>query len=141
MHLRRALLVFAVVLGVTALVGSLNRSRQDPPSAPEERTRPVTPETATAKPKLRPARLSFAAGKRSRTARVEAGRPVTILVEAEVPGQAELQGLGLVEPAAPATPARFELLPDEPGVYPVVFTPAATGVRTRAGRLVVRTPR
>ena len=142
MHLRRALLLFAVVLGVTALVTSLNPPRESPePRSEQDTTRPATPRATAGRPRNRPARLAFVAGKRPRTSRLEARRPATILVEVEVAGQAELQGLGLIAPAAPATPARFELLADEPGTYPVVFIPAASGVRTRAGTLIVTRPR
>ena len=139
MHLRRALLLLAIVLGVAALVASLNRPPQAPESRPDsETTRPPTPRITAGQPPLRRIRLSFAAWERPQDRRVGVGRPATIVVEVKAAGQAELDGLGLSEPATPETPARFELLPDEPGVHPVVFTPAASGVRTRAGTLIIR---
>ena len=136
MHLRRALLVFAVVLGLAALVAAVTRPR-DPAEPERDTSAPAKPEGAAPSSRRGPVRLAFRAGERPRTRRVETGRPATVTVEVKVPGQVELQGFGVTEPAAPATPARFDLLPDERGVYPVVFIPAASGVRTRVGRLVV----
>jgi hypothetical protein len=138
-HLRRALLLFAIVLGVAALVASLTRPGQTPERGPDaETTRPAAPRITPGQPRLRPVTLSFAAGQRPQERRVAAGRSATILVHVKAAGQAELDGLGLSAPATPGTPARFELLPDEPGVHPVVFVPAATGVRTRAGTLIIK---
>ena len=47
-----------------------------------------------------------------------------------------IPALVLVQPAEPATPARFDLLAAREGVYTVTFEPAAAGAAT-LGRLVV----
>jgi hypothetical protein len=142
-HLRRALLLFAIVLGVAALVASLNRPRESSGPDPDTDTPPpASPRATPARPPVHVATLRFSAGDRAaRTRRLEAGRAATVVVEVEADGQAEIAGLALIQPAAPETPARFDVLTDEPGVYPVVFTPAASGVRVRAGTLVVGRPR
>ena len=137
--LRRALLLFAIVLGLAALVASVTRPSQD--AEAERAERPSMPAAAAPRPEARPLTVSFSAGGVSTTRRVPVAGPATVLVEARVPGQAELLGLGLTAPVAPATPARFEVLADQPGRYPVIFTPAAGGVRTRPGTLVVTRPR
>ena len=144
MHLRRALLLFAIVLGVAALVASLTRQGESSGSDPETDTpSSAAPRATPGRPPVRvPTILRFRAGDRpAGTRRVQPGRAATVVVEVKADGQAEIKGLALTQPAAPETPARFDVLTDEPGVYPVVFTPVASGVRTRAGTLVVGTPR
>ena len=140
-HLRRALLLFAIVLGLAALIASVNRPRDQAEPSREPKARPPARERATpAASQPGTAKLSFRGGTRPRTRRLAAGRPATIVVRVDAVGQAELRGLGLVQPALPDTPARFELLTDEPGRYPVVFIPSSTDVKTRAGTLVVYAP-
>ena len=65
------------------------------------------------------------------------GAHVLIEVAASAPGEAAVPALGLVQPAEPDTPARFDLLAGRPGSYDVTFDPAA-GAPARVGRLEVR---
>jgi hypothetical protein len=139
-HLRRALLLFAIVLGLAALVASVSR----PPEESGERADGRPPPSET--PMLSPGSesppgstidLVFDAG-REQTRRVDSGQPATLLVEAEEPGMVEIPDLGLSAAADPLTPARFEVLVSDPGRYALFFTPAGGEVPDPAGTLVVR---
>ncbi len=137
MELRRALLLFAIVLGVAAVVAAVaGPASRDPEST-----------TATA-PASRPAP---AGGQRPPTRvrvdgrgapvirRLEAGRATTVVVDVAEPGQVELEGLGLTDAAEPRDPAMFETLPAERGRYRVLFAPAG-GARTRVLGVLVSRP-
>ena len=133
-HLRRALLLFAIVLGTAALVASLSRPVEDR----RERERPADPgpPTATPAPSSQPEKpVSFEAAK-DESRRMRAGEAATLEVTVTEPGDVDIPDLGLSAPAAPLTPARFEVLPAEPGDYEIVFT-AAGAEAEPAGRLVV----
>ena len=135
-HLRRALLLFAIVLGTAALVASLSRPVEDR----RERERPADPgpptATATPTPSSPPEKpVSFEAAK-DESRRVRAGEAATLEITVTEPGNVEIPDLGLIAPAAPLTPARFEILPAEPGDYEIEFT-AAGAEAEPAGRLVV----
>jgi hypothetical protein len=141
-HLRRALLLFAIVLGLAAVAASVSRpGEESPPTAP---TAPQAPETGRA-PTVAPgtdtvgeplAELTFLAGAGNRR-RLQAGRPATLFVEVGEPGQVDLPDLGLTATAEPFTPARFEVLISQPGRYPILFTPASGDEQRRIGTLVV----
>jgi hypothetical protein len=137
MHLRRALILFAVVLGLAALAASVSQPRRDqerrepPPSAPG------TPEAAPGPGGPRPARLRFSQRGKPATRRLRAGRPAMVSVEVSEPGQVDVEGLGLTAPAEPLTPARFDLLADEPGAYEVRYTPAGRDESEVVGTLKV----
>jgi hypothetical protein len=130
-HLRRALLLLALVFGLAAVVASL--------SAPPE----PAGENAAAPPLRapRPAPSPGAGGaydgrgavgldldaRRRRAAPVRRELPVGTHVVASVlvdaPGEASIEGLGLVAFAEPRAPARFDLLLDAPESYDVRFDP------------------
>ena len=142
-HLRRALLLFAIVLGMAALAASLSRPADD--RGDSERAAEPAPEpapeagsgTALPPPSSAPAKpLSFDASK-DESRRLQAGRAATLEVSVAEPGSVEIPELGLTAPAEPLTPARFEVLPFEPGDYDIVFTPSAAEGGEPAGRLVV----
>jgi hypothetical protein len=133
-HLRRALLLFAIVLGLAAVAASFSRSGDEaaespPAAAPEQPT--VSPGPSAE----RPTRLRFNAA-RDQTRRLEVGRPATVEVAVDEPGQVEIPLLGLSSPAGPVTAARFDVLPSEARRYPIVFTPAAGDEQVPAGTLV-----
>jgi hypothetical protein len=141
-HLRRALLLFAIVLGLAAIAASVSRSPQEtsdraqrpaaPPATDTERTPTVAPGTASG-----PAvELSFDA-ERGQTRRLATGQPATVLVEVDEPGQVEIPDLGLSGFSEPLTPARFELFLSDPGRHEITFTPVASDEPGVAGSLVV----
>ena len=134
MELRRALLLFAIVLGVAAivtLVSSPERAQRDDGSGLPDAANPSAgpgPLGRKAPP------ISFSAAEPT-VRRLEAGRPATVSVKVPAPGQVELKGLGLSAAAEPLTPARFEVLERRPGRYEVRFTPAAGGEPRGGGTL------
>jgi hypothetical protein len=130
-HLRRALLLFAIVLGLAAIAASVSRQ---PEESDERAERPPAPAETT--PSRSPVELTFNA-ERERSRPVESGQPATVFVDVGEPGLVEIPDLGLSSPADPVTPARFDLLVSEAGTYRIVFTPAAGDAAKPAGVLVV----
>ena len=131
-QVRRALLLFAMVLGFTALAAAVSqaprRAKSRPPAAASLPHGAVRP----------PVRLELAAGGRRRSLRLAVGNAATLTVSVREPGQVELESPPLISPAAPSTPASFPLLIDRPGRYPVRFRPTDSGERRRVGTLIVR---
>ena len=136
MELRRALLLFAIVLGVAAIVAAV----ANPPAREDDRTS-TAPPAADARPAgsgRPPVRIRLDGREASRARRLEIGRAATLTVPVDQAGLVELSGLGLTDTAEPRDPAVFELFPTARGRYEVLFTPAG-GVRARAlGELVSR---
>ena len=146
MHLRRALLLFAIVLGMAALVASLSRpveDRRDQSTTPTE-TDPETtdPGPATAVPgpaggtSELPKTVSFDAAD-DQARRLQAGEAATVEVAVSEAGSVEIPDMGLSAPADRFTPARFDVLASRPGRYPLLFTPAGEESAEPAGSLVV----
>ena len=136
MELRRALLLFAIVLGLAAIATSVSRPRERRAAPPEP-----APATAVATPRSGPAEpleLRFDRASRRTTRRLEVGRPATVIVAVDEPGQVTIGGLGLTAAAEPLTPARFDVLASDEGRYPVRFTPATGSEGELVGRLDVR---
>jgi hypothetical protein len=137
-HLRRALLLFAIVLGVAALVASLSppleeRRGDTTPSKPP----PAAPPTATASPAPGVSDpIEFDAAE-NESQRVRTGQAATILVAVEAPGSVDIPDLGLTAPANPHTPARFDIVAPSPGRYELLFSPAGASGPEIAGKLVV----
>jgi hypothetical protein len=139
-HLRRALLLFAIVLGLAALAAGLSQPRE----RSETRQEPAGPATSTP---ASPAGgeetdVRFRAD-RPRRRSLTAGRAAEVLVEVHLPGQVAIPGLGLSAAADPVTPARFDVLEQRPGSYPILFAPAGDDQAAepqRAGTLVIKAP-
>ena len=137
MHLRRALLLFAIVLGMAALVASLSRpiEQRRTDTAPRQQREPGPPTASPAPvPALR-ARLVFDAAA-NRPKRLHAGEAATIEVAVPESGTVEIPDLGLTAAADPVTPARFDVFPP-PGRYELLFTPSKGDQARPAGTLVV----
>ena len=131
MQLRRILLLFALVLGLSALVAALAPPPDDAPErdepALEAAPRPGAPPRA-----VRLAVPGSADGAPSR--RVAPGARVSLEVAVASAGEVEIDELGLRQAADSRTPARFEFIAPATGQADVVFHP----VRGRArlgGRL------
>jgi hypothetical protein len=140
-HLRRALLLFAIVLGMAALAASLSRPADDggEPEQPAAQAPPDRgPPTAAPTPATGPREpVSFDASA-DESRRLPAGSAATVEVTVTEPGSVEIPDLGLSTEADALTPARFEVFPSRPGDYEIVFTPAAgDDAGEPAGRLVV----
>ena len=123
MHLRRAVLLFAIVLGLAALAASISRPRD------QQSQEPATPSAPTATPapeRPEPVRATFTAGGKRETRRVDAGQPTQLVVKTREPGQVDIEDLGLTASAEPLTPARFDVLSSDPARHEVRFIPAAS---------------
>ena len=98
-ELRRALLLFAIVLGVAAVVAALASPSRDDPI--RTATTPP-PEAATPPGSGRPpARVGLDGRRAPRHPRLEIGRATTLVVTVEEPGQVTIPELGLTEAAEP----------------------------------------
>jgi hypothetical protein len=143
-HLRRALLLFAIVLGLAAVAASVSRPRSDsgtsapfrPPATTTERSE--APPTATPAPGgPAPVELTFFAAE-PRAQRIQAGQAATVFVEVKEAGQVEIADLGMSAAAEPLTPARFDVLTQATGRHPITFLPSADQAAVqRIGTLVV----
>lgn len=148
--MRRALLLFAIVLGMAALVASLSRPIEDRnrqstiPTETEPETADPGPPTATPGAggegpgtAEAPATISFDAADHQ-SKRLPAGESATVEVSVDAPGSVEIPDMGLTAPADPFTPARFDVLASRPGRYRLVFTAAGGEQEAEpAGSLVV----
>jgi hypothetical protein len=139
-HIRRALLLFAIVLGMAALVASLSRPADERNAAkPSEEPsgEPSQEPSAVPTPVDNPPRpISLDASSRERR-RLEQDRAATVEIAVDEPGSVEVPDLGLTTNADEHTPARFEVFPTRAGSYAILFRPA-DGDRSRpAGTLVV----
>jgi hypothetical protein len=139
-QIRRVLLLFALVLGLSALVASI----APPPETQDEQSEdtPAVEQAAPGGPVVRAAPVSLSvptAGARPATRRVRVGSSFTLEVSVPEPGEVVLDGLGLRRTADQLSPARFELLAEPPGRYAVAFLPVR-GTRRIAGRLSFEDP-
>ena len=138
MHLRRALLLFAIVLGLAAIVASVSRTdRGSHSEPPRPRAGPTPPRGET--PRAAEAVLvRFAASEHRTVRRLAVGRPAVVSVTAGQAGLVSIPGLGLSRSAEPGTPARFDVFQTNPGRFGVVFSPAGSERQKRVGTLVLR---
>lgn len=137
MHLRRALLLFAIVLGLAAVAASVSRPGDDSRDSEQAVSPPRTQGEPTVSPGTAgepPVTLRFNA-EREQIRRLELGRAATLQVSVDEPGQVEIPLLGLAAPAEPVTPARFDIFASEAGRYPIGFTAASEDEPRPAGIL------
>lgn len=130
MHLRRALLLFAIVLGFSALAASL---APPPPDEPDQGTETEASPPAVPPPpgddppppaSGSPTELRYVTGTgEPERRRVEAGEHVVVTVAVQDPGQVAIPGLGLLQVAEPGVPARFDVLASRAGRYEITFEP------------------
>jgi hypothetical protein len=141
-HLRRALLLFAIVLGLAAVAASVSRTDRTRPApsppAPNTTTETSGPRThTTLAPDPGSSVLRFDQGGRREVRELQVGRAATVVVNVDSAGQAELPGLGDIRPAEPSTPASFDVFTNQRGSFPVIFHPAGGGHTERLGTLRV----
>jgi hypothetical protein len=139
---RRALLLFAIVLGVAAIASAIARTPdRERDRAAQSTTTTRDPSNTAAEPAPEspgPSTIEFRPGARPQTRELEVGQPATVLVAVETPAQVDIPSLGLTQPAEPLTPAVFELLVDEAGSHPITIQPAAPEtLPSKAGTLEV----
>jgi hypothetical protein len=131
-------MLFAIVLGLAALVASLSRpveQRRDD----SEPTRPRATGPPTAAPRPAPEPLSAIAfeAAENESMRLRTGAPATLEVSVDEAGSVEIPDMGLTAPADRLTPARFDVLVSRAGSYELLFTPANGDRAEPAGKLVV----
>jgi hypothetical protein len=149
MHVRRALLLFAIVLGLGALAASVSRPRDEEPArepAQPPATAPDAQSVPEASPGEAPSELASADdtvvfdAAEPRRRGLEAGRAASVEVAVDQPGLVSIPLLGESASADELTPARFDVLVNQTGRYPIVFAPSAGDEERRAGTLVVTQP-
>jgi hypothetical protein len=130
-HLRRARLLFALVLGLTALATAI----APPPPEPRDEPTAAPPPTRTVP---EPTEITFVAPPRGKALRqkVDADAHVVIEVLSLEGGQVTIPKLGRLATVAEGSPARFDLLGLAPGRYDVLFEPALASRPVRVGTIV-----
>jgi hypothetical protein len=138
-HLRRALLLFAIVLGLAAVAASVSRPRDesDPPPVQTTPEPTVAPGTADESSSGGEVELYFDAAD-PRAHGMDAGKAATVFVAVPGAGQVGIADLGMSSTAEPLTPARFEVLTSQTGRFPITFVAAGGEEPADAGTLVVR---
>jgi hypothetical protein len=124
---------------MAALAASLSRPVEDRRNDDRAAGQPTEREPAEASPTPAPSApvaLSLVASE-NEAVRLPAGEAATLEVTVNQPGSVEIPGLGLSTSADHLTPARFDLLTNQPGRYELLFTPAGAEAAEAAGRLVV----
>lgn len=138
MELRRAILLFAIVLGLAAVVTAVTRpAQEDEPEPAPSASAPAPAPSAGPQPSGAPLEINLEADLRSEGRSVPVGRAAVLTVVAYEPGQVEIDRLGLNAFAEPDAPARLDLLIERPGRYPVRFIPTETGEARKVGVLEV----
>ena len=138
-HLRRALLLFAIVLGLAALTASFSRPREERGREAPAQTAPTSsvPTETLAPGNARELRtLEFDASE-DQVRRLEPGTAATLVVAVAEAGLVDIPALGATAPAEPLTAAQFDVLPSDPGRYELRFTPAGGEESELAGTLDV----
>jgi hypothetical protein len=146
-EIRRAILLFAVVLGVAAIVSSIAR----PPerggggdsggagsTTPAKDGAPSASATGPGNRTPQPTTIEFRPAAEPQTRKLEVGQPATVLVGVETPGQVDIPTLGLTDAGEPLTPALFEVLVGQPGSHAIMVQPAGSEtLPSKAGTLKV----
>jgi hypothetical protein len=134
-QLRRIVLLFALVLGLVAVVTSVTpppAERDDDDPAPSIRAPSAGAPSPVAE---RTIRLRTPRSRsRVPVRRVRTGTRLTVIVRVRKASEVEIEGMGLLQSAEPLSPARFDLLATPAGGHDVVVHPVSGGSR-RVARL------
>ncbi len=140
MAARRVLIVLVVLLGLSTLAAALvpQRSLRGGGTTGTTTTQSTTTApAATPNPAfLRPTKITVGGKKFPVVSPITVGDQLRLLVRSLVPAEIAIPEFGLVAFASPDAPARFELLPDTPGTFGILF--AASG--KPAGQIEVVAP-
>jgi hypothetical protein len=132
MHLRRAILLSALVLGLTALVAVVSPSRQ-----PDQTAVLPAPSVSPAEALPREVVVDARAGARGpRVVRARVNEHIVVSVLSARGGLAVIPRLGRAASVSAAAPARFDLLAPAAGRYAVMLTPSASLESRRVGTLI-----
>jgi hypothetical protein len=131
-HVRRAILLFALVLGLTALAAAVSPSR----TTNQTTVSPAAPLPARA---VVPRTVAFEAGATTaRARRVRPGEHVVISVASSQGGLATIPQLGRTGSVAPDAPALFDVLAPSSGRYDVMIQAPDSNEQRRVGTLLIR---
>jgi hypothetical protein len=129
-HFRRAILLFALVLGLAALAAAVSPSRDT--NGPTLAPAPSPPGAGGL-----PRNVVFGAGGK-RVRRAREGEHIVVSVAAEAGGVAAIPRLGRTADVSPTAAAQFDLLAPPPGRYDVMITASGASEPRRVGSLVTR---
>jgi hypothetical protein len=135
MAARRLLIILLVLLGLSTLAAalvpqdSLRRDRTETTATATQTTTPTTTTPTggaalTAQIVVGGGRIPLVACKKQKNKcpPVRVGDQLSLVVyTAKAPAQLEIPAFGLVGVASPDSPALFDLLPDQPGTYGILF--------------------
>jgi hypothetical protein len=131
-HVRRAILLFALVLGLAARAAAISPSRNTGPPTPA-----LAPPAGQQSAGGATRQLTFAVGGKP-VRRAREGEHVVVSVASEAGGVATIPRLGLTASVSPTAPALFDLLAPAPGRYEVMITASEATEPKRVGTLVTR---
>jgi hypothetical protein len=118
-HLRRAILLFALVLGLTALAAAVSPTR----NATTPTTPTVSPSTPAATAEPRAVEFVSASGA-PQVRRARTGEHIVLMVTAPQGGLVTIPRLGRTASVSAAAAARFDVLAPAPGRYDLLLTPS-----------------
>jgi hypothetical protein len=137
MQIRRVLLLFALVLGLSAVVASTAPQPDTTGDDEAGDTVSTAPSASPVPARSGPEVVRFSAGQRRGslpTRRVPVGSSFVLEVSVPRPGDVVVDQLGLRESADPLTKARFAVLARPPGTYAIGFDPVR-GERSLVGEV------
>jgi hypothetical protein len=136
---RRLLIVLLVLLGLSTLAAALvpQRTLNEGGTTGTTTTQATTTAPATPNPAfLRPTKITVGGKKFPVVSPIHVGDQLRLLVRSRFPAEIEIPEFGLLGFASPEAPARFELLPDTPGTFGILFADS----RKPAGQIKVVPP-
>jgi hypothetical protein len=125
---RRMLVIALILMGLSVLAVSVQ-----PPVEPVQDSTATPQRGARAQP-LEERSKTISADEHGQRVVAELGRPLHLEVTASRPGSVQIGDDGPIDAVQPESPARFDLLPDEPGSQDIVLLDPPRPV----GRLIVR---
>ena len=139
-HLRRAILLFALIMGLTALAAAVSPSRDDSGGGPGAAAVAPAPEVSPADALPRELVLDTrrTAPRGGRVLHARADEHVVVSVLASGGGLATIPALGRTDSVSAAAPARFDLLAPAAGRYEVMLEPVGADEPHHVGTLVTR---
>lgn len=135
MHLRRAILLFALVLGLTALAASVSPTHQSSTTVGAPADTPPAPRQSSL---LRTVTFTTEAGARPVTRTARTGEHLLLDVASAQGGLVTIPRLGRTASVDASAPAQFDLLAPAAGRYDVLFSGGGVDEPQRVGTLVTR---
>ncbi len=127
MAARRLILVMLVLLVVSSIAAALvpvERNEDEPSTS--------TTATESARPQGELVRVTVAADEhKAEPIRISFGDQLELRVTAKRAAQVEISRLGLVDDVEPGSPAHFDVLPADPGDYPISLLELGTEAPAR----------